>query len=107
MQQLGGLVPFAILYGFASGGHVSLQPAVVAQLGPTESVGVRVGNMIAFQALGSVCQPFVGLILGGDPETGYRWWGAFAFSGALVLSGASCIMVGRFFALGGKLFGRI
>ncbi|KAJ9116415.1 hypothetical protein QFC22_004857 [Naganishia vaughanmartiniae] len=105
--SLGGLIPFAILYGFASGGHVSLQPAVVAQLGPTESVGVRVGNMIAFQALGSVCQPFVGLILGGDPETGYRWWGACAFSGALVLSGASCLMIGRFFALGGKLFGRI
>ncbi|KAJ9099267.1 hypothetical protein QFC21_004148 [Naganishia friedmannii] len=104
---LGGLVPFAILYGFASGGHVSLQPAVVAQLGPTESVGVRVGNMIAFQALGSVCQPFVGLILGGDPDSGYRWWGACAFSGALVLSGASCLMLGRFFALGGKLVGII
>lgn len=106
-RQLGGLIPFAILYGFASGGHVSLQPAVVAQLGPTESVGVRVGNMIAFQALGSVCQPFVGLILGGDPSTGYRWWGACAFSGALVLAGAFCLMVGRRFALAGKWIGKI
>ncbi|KAJ9114811.1 hypothetical protein QFC20_001180 [Naganishia adeliensis] len=104
---LGGLIPFAILYGFASGGHVSLQPAVVAQLGPTESVGVRVGNMIAFQALGSVCQPFVGLILGGDPQTGYRWWGACAFSGSMVLAGASCLFVGRRFALGGKWIGKI
>lgn len=107
LLQLGGLIPFAILYGFASGGHVSLQPAVVAQLGPTESVGVRVGNMIAFQALGSVCQPFVGLILGGDPQTGYRWWGACAFSGSMVLAGASCLFVGRRFALGGKWIGKI
>ncbi|KAI5450482.1 hypothetical protein NCC49_003103 [Naganishia albida] len=105
--SLGGLIPFAILYGFASGGHVSLQPATVAQLGPTESVGVRVGNMIAFQAIGSVCQPFVGLILGGDPSTGYRWWGACAFSGAMVLAGASCLAVGRRFALGGKWIGKI
>lgn len=104
--QLGSLVPFAILYGFASGGHVSLQAAIVAQLGPTESVGVRIGNMVAFQALGSVCQPFVGLILG-DPQTGYRWWGACAFSGSLVLTGASCLAIGRRFALGGKWIGKI
>jgi MCP family monocarboxylic acid transporter-like MFS transporter 10 len=104
--QLGGLVPFAIFYGFASGGHVSLQAAIVAQLGPTETVGVRIGNMVAFQALGSVCQPFVGLILG-DPQSGYRWWAACAFSGSLVLAGASCLAIGRRFALGGKWIGKI
>lgn len=103
--SVGGLVTFAIIYGFTSGCYVSLIPACVAQLGTTETVGTRIGMMFLAMSIGGlVGTPISGAILGtGD----LNWWGTYIFSGAMVMGGVILIGMSRYFALGKALGGKI
>ncbi|KAN0064283.1 hypothetical protein ACQY0O_002414 [Thecaphora frezii] len=104
--NLGGLLAFAIVFGFTSGCYVSLIPACAAQLGTTETVGTRNGMMFLASAVGGLLgTPISGAILGPDPP--FHWWSAVGYSVAMVAVGAGCVGLSRFYALGKKWRGRI
>ncbi|KAH8672891.1 major facilitator superfamily domain-containing protein [Tricladium varicosporioides] len=77
-----GLVVFCILYGFFQGPFVSLPPTIVATLSPgLQSIGVRLGMMLAISGIGSlVGGPVAGAIL--QRPNGWMWlqiWCAVLF----------------------------
>ncbi|KAK0518419.1 hypothetical protein OC835_007853 [Tilletia horrida] len=91
--NLVGMLFFSILYGFASGSYVSLIPAAVGQLGPTSTIGTRLGMMFAGSSFGGLLgTPIAGAILGPDNT---NWWGMSVFSGAMVCAGAGCVLASR------------
>ncbi|KAL2202782.1 MFS general substrate transporter [Sarocladium strictum] len=88
IHNLGGLVVFAILYGFVSGAVVSLPGTVLATLAPSlDRVGTWMGMALCFAALGLLIgNPIAGVIIH-VPEDQFR--GGFIFSGSFVLAAAA------------------
>jgi MFS family permease len=86
---LGGLVVFAILYGFVSGAVVSLPSAVVASLAPSMNlVGTWMGMSFCFAAIGILIgNPIAGTIIS-VPLNEYS--GGFIFAGSTVMGAAVC-----------------
>lgn len=96
--NLGGMVTFTVLFGYASGCYVSILPAAVAQLGATSNVGTRLGMMFSIMSIGGLLgTPISGAILGDGPD--YKWWPTLAYSGACVAAGWLAILASRQFTL--------
>jgi len=92
-DNLPGMLLFSLLFGFASRSYVSLIPAAVAQLGPTSTIGTRLGMCFAGSSLGGLFgTPIAGAILGSDNS---NWWGMSVYSGVMVCVGAGCILCSR------------
>lgn len=87
VHDLGGLVVFAILYGFVAGGVVSLPGTVLASLAPSlDRVGTWMGMALCFAALGILIgNPIAGLIIN-VPEDQFE--GGFIFSGSFIMAAA-------------------
>ena len=85
IYSIGGLVVFAIFYGFLSGAVVSLPPAIVADLAPrVQLVGTWMGMSFCFAAVGILIgSPVAGTIINA-PEN--KFSGGFIFSGSVVMS---------------------
>ncbi|KAF2652364.1 MFS general substrate transporter [Lophiostoma macrostomum CBS 122681] len=76
-SSLGGIYAFALLYGFASGGFVSLGPTCVVTLnkGMVEQLGAQLGGFCLAVALGSLSGLPIASSIGG-------WLGLMGFAGA-------------------------
>lgn len=85
IHNLGGIIAFAILYGFFSGAIVSLPPTALAALSPDLSrVGTRMGMCFSFAGFGLLLgSPIAGAIL---KSTG-KYIGAEAFGAAVIMVG--------------------
>ncbi len=105
-HHLGGLIPFAILYGFASGAYVSIVPSCLAQLGSIRTIGTRTGQTFGVISIaGLVSTPIGGALIGNAPRPGIdRWWAITAFSGALATTGTVLLIISRQVATGNKWF---
>ena len=84
-----GIVVFAVLFGFASGAVVAINPAVVAQISDVREIGLRTGVMFACVAVAAL----VGAPIGGQVNTA---GGARAMQG---FAGGSCAVGVAFFAV--------
>jgi len=92
--SLGGMLVFAILYGFFSGGFISLiSPAFASFSTSQDEVGTRMG--IALFVMGFA-------LLTGTPITGallqppqYEWFKAIIFSGVVVFTGTGLLVTSR------------
>lgn len=49
-----GILVFVVMFGFASGGFISLAPALVAQISDIRQIGTRVGTAFAIQSFGAL-----------------------------------------------------
>ncbi|KAH7867880.1 major facilitator superfamily domain-containing protein [Lentinula edodes] len=92
-NSVAALVIFAILYGFFSGGFISLLAPVVASLVQDESeIGIRLGLAYCISSLGILTgNPIAGALLG----TTFPWWRAILFSAVMLLVGLVLILVAR------------
>ncbi|KAI0044864.1 putative MFS monocarboxylate transporter [Auriscalpium vulgare] len=98
----GGLLVFAILYGFFSGTMVSLSPSVLVGLSPDPKfVGTRVGMSFSIAGLG---------ILIGNPVAGAllnigegKFVHAQVFGATITMAGAICIVASRVAKVGYSL----
>ena len=76
-------ITFAALYGFASGGFVSLAPAQIAKISNVQEIGVRTGVMFSCVSFaGLVGNPIAGALMDG---TGFDKVNIFA--GVVMLAG--------------------
>ncbi|KAJ6544706.1 MFS general substrate transporter [Mycena sp. CBHHK59/15] len=91
----GGLLVFAILYGFFSGGFVSVSaPASASFSRNLGEVGTRIGLMTFVSSFGLLTgNPISGAIL--HPPA-YTWIQPIAFSGVTVLAGTCFLVFARF-----------
>ncbi|ESK93171.1 MFS general substrate transporter [Moniliophthora roreri MCA 2997] len=89
-----GLIPFAVIYGFTSGGFVSVLGPVAATFArDINEVGTRMGLVtFVFSFAMLTGSPISGVLLH-PPE--YTWYRPVVFSGVTVLSGAALLAVSR------------
>lgn len=87
VHNLGGLITFAVFYGFFSGTFLSLAPVacMVLVIPKMHLIGVRLGMNFFVGALGLLIgTPVAGVILKSS------WTGLQAFNGATLLLGTAC-----------------
>ncbi|KAI0389301.1 MFS general substrate transporter [Xylariaceae sp. FL0594] len=89
---------FGALYGFASGGYISLIPPVIAQISDIREIGARSGALLFVASLASLTgSPIGGAIVsaqGGDYLGLKLWTGLNLLTGALILFVARTVQVG-------------
>ncbi|KAI0595540.1 major facilitator superfamily domain-containing protein [Biscogniauxia sp. FL1348] len=90
VDDLGGLVVFALLYGFFNGGITSLpQSAIISMTPDVSGLGTRMG--MAFVLIGLavlIGNPIAGAILRNSSDTA-SWRGLMAFTAATLLVGSA------------------
>ncbi|KAK7736717.1 hypothetical protein SLS53_006927 [Cytospora paraplurivora] len=92
------IVVFAVLFGFSSGGFISLSPALIAQISDIRQIGVRTGTAFAVQSFGALTgSPIAGAIViaqHGD------YLGLQLFCGLTMAAGMVVYVVARFVQVG-------
>ena len=101
IKNLPGIIIFAILYGFVSGGFVSLPPVAVTTLSPDfRKLGTRMGQAFFTSAFGLlVGAPVSGAILS---HTG-SYLGLQLFSGCGIVLTAILLTIARVYKVGSDL----
>jgi MFS family permease len=91
-----GTITFAVLYGFISGGLVSLPPATIAELSKTpDEYGTRMGMAFTICSFGAlVGNPIAGALLGAmrNARGKQRFLGPWLFAGGTMTFAALLIM---------------
>jgi len=93
IKNLGGTIVFSLLYGFFSGGFVSMPPvAIVTLTSDMRKIGTRMGQCFFISAFGLLLgTPVSGAILG----SANNWLGVQLFSGAAVMVTAVLLLWAR------------
>lgn len=97
IHNTAGILVFSVLYGFSSGGFVSLQSPTVAHMCPEiDHVGTWLGMVAFVSGLGILIgNPVAGAILTHGSWVGIQCLsGAFTLVGAILLVGARCAKSG-------------
>jgi predicted MFS family arabinose efflux permease len=97
IHSTAGILVFSIMYGFASGGFVSLQAPTVAHMCPElENVGTWLGMVAFVSGLGILIgSPVSGVILAHGSWTGLKCLsGAFTLIGIAFILAARCVKSG-------------
>lgn len=57
------IIVYAVIFGFSSGGFISLSPALIAQISDVRQIGIRTGIAYAVQSFGGLTgSPIAGAI---------------------------------------------
>lgn len=101
VHDLSGTIVFAVMYGFFSGGFVSMPPVAITSLTTDMSrLGTRMGQCFFFSAFGLLCgTPVSGAIL---DATG-NWLGVQLFSGFTIFITGCLLIACRVTAKGWKI----
>jgi MFS family permease len=104
IHNVGGTIVFSLLYGFFSGGLVSIPPVAVVYLTKDmRKIGTRMGQCFFISAFGLLTgTPVSGAILGSS----YDWLGVQLFSGIAVLVTAFLVIWARVHVTGFRLRGK-
>ncbi|KAM5432747.1 hypothetical protein MferCBS31731_007371 [Microsporum ferrugineum] len=105
--SLAGVIVFALLFGFVSGGFVSLGPPCVVSLANdrVDEIGVKLGGFCLAIALGALTGlPIEGAI---KDREGDKFIGLMCFAGATMFLGGFCIGVARVFKGGSSLMKKV
>ncbi|KAH8651378.1 major facilitator superfamily domain-containing protein [Xylariales sp. PMI_506] len=92
------LIVYLILFGFTSGGYVSLVPALIAQISDIKEIGARTGSaymVLSFSALTG--SPIAGALV---EAQGGSYQGLQLFTGLSILASAVAIGVARYMQAG-------
>jgi MFS family permease len=101
VHNLPGTITFAVLYGFFSGGFVSMPPVAVTSLTTDmRKLGTRMGQCFFFSAFGLLCgTPVSGAIL----EATGKWVGVQLFSGLTIFLTGCLLIAARVKAKGWRI----
>lgn len=87
------IIAFAIIYGFTTGGFISLTPALVAQIVDIRLLGTRVGTLFAVSSFaGLTGSPIGGAIFS---AAGGTYLGLQLFCGAVIILGTVAFLLAR------------
>jgi MFS family permease len=95
IRTVAGTIAFAIMYGFISGGLVSLPPGTVAALSKNQGeYSARMGMAFTICSFGAlVGNPIAGALVASETGGKQPFLGAWLFAGATMISAAVLIMV--------------
>jgi MFS family permease len=93
------IIAFTVLYGFSSGGFVSLPPALIAQISDVREIGTRTGTLLATAAIGTLTGNPIGGALVPDVAHG-DYWHMQLFAGLMMAVGTVLFLFARVSAVG-------
>ncbi|EFQ96922.1 MFS transporter [Nannizzia gypsea CBS 118893] len=105
--SLAGVIVFALLFGFVSGGFVSLGPPCVVSLADdrVDEIGVKLGGFCLAIALGALTGlPIEGAI---KDREGDKFIGLMCFAGATMFLGGLCTGIARVIKGGSQLMKKV
>lgn len=106
IHSLGGLIAFAVVYGFFGGGVQSLFPSALSSLTTDLSkAGVRIGMIFSIVSVASLTgPPIAGALI--DAQGG-KYLGAQLFGGTSMVLGSVFLIAARCSKSGSKLWKRM
>ncbi|KAG0670230.1 hypothetical protein C6P45_002703 [Maudiozyma exigua] len=100
--HLDALWTYSALYGFSTGSILSLTPVCVGQISRTDDFGKRYSTVYMLEALLTIpVLPIGGAIIGKGSLTNYNNF--IIFNSIVMLVGAICYFISRWFSVGFKL----
>jgi len=101
VKNTAGILVFMIIFGFSSGGFISLGPTCIAQISDIREIGTRVGTAFAIQSFGALTgSPIAGAIVQAQHGS---YLGLQLFCGFSMLAGSIVLLGARFTQVGLKL----
>jgi MFS family permease len=101
ISSTAGILVFTVIFGFSSGGFISLGPTLIASLCELKDIGTRIGGAFAIQSIGALIgSPIAGAIVdsqGGD------YLGLQLFCGLAMLLGMIFFIASRYVQVGFKV----
>ncbi|KAJ4023998.1 hypothetical protein NW766_000225 [Fusarium irregulare] len=101
VKNTAGIVVFAVIFGFSSGGYISLVPTLIAQLSDIRQIGTRVGTAFAIASFGALTGSPIGGAIVSAQDGDYL--GLQLFSGCSMLAGCIAFVCARYVQVGFKL----
>lgn len=96
-----GIIVFMVIFGFSSGGFISLSPTLIAQISDIHQIGTRVGTAFAIQSLGALTgSPIGGAIVSAQHGS---FLGLQLFCGFCMLAGSIVFAVARWTQAGFRM----
>ncbi|RFU80785.1 hypothetical protein TARUN_1442 [Trichoderma arundinaceum] len=101
VKNMAGILVFVIIFGFSSGGFISIGPTLVAQISEIREIGTRVGTVFAIQSFGALTgSPIGGAIVSAQ---GGSYLGLQLFCGCSMMVGCLIFIAARYTQVGFKL----
>jgi MFS family permease len=99
------IIVFLVIFGFSSGGFISLGPACIAQISDIREIGTRTGTAFAIQAFGAL----TGSPIGGAIVTAQHgeFLGLQLFCGFAMLVSVIIFLFARYVQVGFKITARV
>ncbi|KAF4919343.1 MFS transporter asaE [Colletotrichum viniferum] len=95
------IIVFLVIFGFSSGGFISLAPALIAQISDIRQIGIRTGTAFAVQSFGALTgSPIAGAIVASQ---GGSFLGLQLFCGFAMLAAVGVFIAARTVQVGLKL----
>ena len=105
VKDTAGILVFTIIFGFSSGGFISLGPTLIAQISDIRQIGTRVGTAFAIQSLGALTgSPIAGAIV--KAQNG-DYLGLQLFCGCAMMTGCAIFLAARFMQSGVKVAAKV
>jgi MFS family permease len=101
VNNTAGIVVFAVIFGFSSGGYISLVPTLIAQLSDIRQIGTRVGTAFAIASFGALTGSPIGGAIVSAQDGDYI--GLQLFCGCSMLAGCIAFICARYVQVGFKL----
>lgn len=101
VNNTAGILVFTIIFGFSSGGFISLGPTLIAQISDIRQIGTRVGTAFAVQSFGALTgSPIGGAIVNAQ---GGKYIGLQLFCGIAMMLSSFVFIGARYTQVGFKL----
>lgn len=100
VKNTAGLIVFTVIFGFSSGGFVSLSPTLIAQISDIRQIGTRVGLAFAIQSFGALTGSPIGGAIVAAQDGDYL--GLQLFCGCAMMAGVVVIFAARTALVGFK-----
>lgn len=101
VRNAAGIIVFLAVFGFSSGGFISLSATLIAQISDISQIGTKVGTAFAVMSLGAlVGSPVGGALVAADDG---NYLGLQLFCGLSLLASTCTFVVVRFLLVGSKL----
>ncbi|KAI1187680.1 major facilitator superfamily domain-containing protein [Nemania serpens] len=97
-KSTAAIILYGAIFGFASGGIISLLPACMAQISDIREIGTRNGVNLFFAAIGAL----TGSPIGGAISGGKQYLGLQIFTGISMLAGSLLYVIARTVLVGLK-----
>lgn len=94
VKDTAGIIVFVVIFGFSSGGFISLAPTLIAQISDIRQIGTRIGAAFAVYSVGALIGSPIGGAIVSAQDGDYL--GLQLFCGCCMISGTVLFCAARY-----------